>query len=298
MGGMKDVHLKDLAGRQYNRFSRSQALALRYSPKAIDYRLRTGLLVAVEEGVYAFPPVLDDDRGKWTGATLTAPDSFLSDTSAAAAFGFWSRPRDFEIVTRPGSGGPRRHGDVLVRRSILLEGETTMLGPIPITRPARTLLDLAASVPRHELARALREAVRLEVVTLDEIAEAIGRHPGRRGNARLGRVIARYAGIPLERARSGAEVKAMTLLRDAGIPLPRLNQRIAGEEADLSWARRRLIIEIDGKPFHLDVGEDARKQQVWEAAGWRVERIASEDVYERPFLLLDLAAPPRAAERP
>ncbi len=27
----------------------------------------------------------------------------------------------------------------------------------------------------------------------------------------------------------------------------------------------RLIIEIDGGPFHLDVGEDARKQAVWEA---------------------------------
>jgi|SRR5215207_1683665 len=34
--------------------------------------------------------------------------------------------------------------------------------------------------------------------------------------------------------------------------------RIAGEEADLSWPASRLIIEVDGGPFHLDVGEDAR----------------------------------------
>lgn len=64
--------------------------------------------------------------------------------------------------------------------------------------------------------------------------------------------------------------------------------RIAGEEADLSWLRTRLIVEIDGGPFHLDRGEDARKQGVWEAAGWTVRRIPSDDVYDRPHRLLAL----------
>lgn len=84
----------------------------------------------------------------------------------------------------------------------------------------------------------------------------------------------------------------MEILRDAGVPVPKLNMRIAGEEADLSWSRERLIIEIDGAPFHLDVGEDARKQAVWETAGWRVRRIPSDDVYEHPQHLLALAPAP------
>jgi len=63
------------------------------------------------------------------------------------------------------------------------------------------------------------------------------------------------------------------ILAAAGRPPPRLNQRIAGEEADLSWASQRVIIEIDGGPFHLDLGEDARKQAAWEAAGWAVRRL-------------------------
>ena len=62
---------------------------------------------------------------------------------------------------------------------------------------------------------------------------------------------------------------ALEILRDAGRPMPQLNHRIAGEEADLSWPRYRLIIEIDGGPFHLDVGEDARKQTIWEQLGGR-----------------------------
>ena len=83
----------------------------------------------------------------------------------------------------------------------------------------------------------------------------------------------------------------MEILRDAGRPLPELNVRIGGEEADLSWSRERLIVGIDGGPFHLDVGEDARKRAVWEAAGWTVRRMPSDDVYESPARLLRLAPP-------
>ena len=45
--------------------------------------------------------------------------------------------------------------------------------------------------------------------------------------------------------------------------MPRLNISVAGEEADLSWPREKLIIEIDGGPFHQDKGEDARKEAAW-----------------------------------
>lgn len=84
----------------------------------------------------------------------------------------------------------------------------------------------------------------------------------------------------------------MELLRDAGRPLPRLNHRIAGVEADLSWRTERLIVEIDGGPFHLDIGEDAHKQARWEAAGWTVRRLPSDHVYEEPDRLVALAPEP------
>ena len=81
----------------------------------------------------------------------------------------------------------------------------------------------------------------------------------------------------------------MEVLRDAGRPLPNLNRKVAGEEADLSWRAFRRIIEIDGAPFHLDVGEDVRKEMRWTRAGWEVCRIPSHDVYEHPGRLLALA---------
>jgi hypothetical protein len=283
---MWDAQIAELAARQFNRISRRQLLELGMTDKAISHRVAAGRLVAVEQGVFAIAPVMDDDWGRWMGATLTAPGSVLSHLSAASAWGMLSMSRPLERVTRPGSGGPRRHGGVLAYRSSTLDGDVVDITGIPITSVPRTLLDLSVTVGNAALARALREAVRLELTTLAALGDRLGDYRGRRGSRRLADTVARYAGLPLERARSGAEVRALEALRDAHRPLPRLNTRIAGEEADLSWPTEKLIIEIDGSPFHLDLGEDERKQRAWEKAGWTVRRIPSDDVYERPEHLL------------
>jgi Protein of unknown function (DUF559) len=290
---MWDVRIAQIAGRQFNRVARAQLAELGLSRSAIDYLLATGKLVAVEEGVFAVAPVLaHDEWGRRMAATLTATGSVLSHMSAAVAWGLLSVRLRLEIVTRPGNGGPRRHGGIWVHRSATLDGNVTSLRGIPITSIPRTLLDLARSGGDKALARAVREAVRLELTTLTALGDFVGSHRGRRGSRRLAATVARYAGLPLERARSGAEIHALEVLREAGRPPPSLNARIAGEEADLSWRGLRLIIEIDGGPFHLDSGEDARKEGIWKAAGWTVLRIPSDDVYERPERLLALAPPP------
>jgi hypothetical protein len=286
-----------LAGAQFNRVSRGQLAGLGLSAAAIAHGLAAGRLVRVEQGVFAMPPVLGhDDWGLWMGATLTALGTVLSHGSAASAWGLSRRGR-LVTVTRPGNGGPRRHGGVLVFRSSTLQGEYRTLRDIPITTVPRTLLDLAARSRTQELARAVREAVRMRLTTLEAIADCLERHPRRRGSRRLLAVLGRYSGLPIERARSGAEVRALEVLRAGGYALPRLNARVAGEEADLSWAAVRVLIEVDGGPFHLDVGEDARKQTRWEDAGWTVKRISSDDVYERPERLLALAAAMNVPQR-
>src|SRR3954467_8077660 len=121
---MRDVLVAELAGRQFNRVSREQLRDLGLTEREIVHRVAAGRLVIVEEGVLAVAPVLEhDDWGRWMGATLTAPGSVLSHFSAAAARGFWALPHPFETVTRPGSGGPRRHGGVLAFRSSTLAGD-------------------------------------------------------------------------------------------------------------------------------------------------------------------------------
>jgi hypothetical protein len=246
-------------------------------------------MVRVAEGVYALPPVLTDSRAEWMAATLRAPESYLNRLSAACAWGVLERRPPHETVVRPGSGGPRRRDGIVIYRSTTLEGETTELNGIPLTTMPRTLLDLACVASNKALARAIREAIRLKRTTMRELGDYLGHCQHRRGCLRLARALGRYNDLPLERARSGAEIRALELLRDAGRPMPRLNVDVAGEEADLSWPGESLIIEIDGGPFHLDKGEDARKESVWRAAGWEVERISSDGVYERPGVLFAVA---------
>ncbi len=287
---MRDERLIELAARQFNRLSRQQLLELGIGQRAIERRVTSGRLAIVDRGVYAIPPVLDHDVwGPRMAAILTAPDTVLSHGSAGAAGGFWKHHLPFETVTRPGNGGPRRHGGVRVYRSTVLADDCTAIRGIPCTTVPRTVLDLGRVVGMRSLATAVREAVRLELTTVHALADCVGRHHRRPGTRRLAGVLARYSGLPIERARSGAEVRAMEILRNAGRPLPELNARLAGEEADLSWGSLRLIIEIDGAPFHLDVGEDARKQAAWESHAWAVRRLPAEDVYERPDRLLSLA---------
>ena len=166
--------------------------------------------------------------------------------------------------------------------------EATTLEGIPITTPERTLIDLAPHLDDTDLARAVREAVRLKTTTPSDLFVALARHRGRRGTRRLYETVSRYAQLPINRTRSDAEALALHLLQANP---PEVNKRIAGEEADLSWPAEKRIVELDGPQFHLDAAEDLRKQRLWERAGWAVRRLPTDDVYLHPERLLAAALP-------
>ena len=293
---MTDVRLIGLAARQHRCVSRRQLNALGYDDEAIAHRVAAGRLVKVYDGVYAVAPVLEDDRIRWMAATLTTPGSVLSHAAAAAAWGFRSFKPQVQIVTRPGDGGPEQLDGALVCRSRTLAGNTTTHEGIPITTPERTLIDLAPHLGARGLARAVREACRLKLTTPSLLFAAVARHRGRRGVRRLHAAVSRYAGLPLHRTRSDAEALALAMLHEAGRSPALVNEELAGEEADLIWPEWRLIVELDGPQFHLDASEDLRKQRVWEAAGWTVRRLPTDDVYLFPNRLVALAAPPNVGE--
>ena len=246
----------------------------------------------IHDGVFLTGHGRVTDHQRWLAATLTAPQTALSHASAGACWGFRPWTADFEVATRPGSGGPRRIGALLVCRSTALAGETTTRDGIPITTPARTLVDLAAHLTRPERAKAVREAIRLGVMTASELQLAAIRHRGRRGTRGLLDLATRLGRLPIARTRSDAEARALEVLDAAGLTLPDINVHVAGEEADLVWPLRRRLIEIDGPQFHLDAAEDARKEAAWRSAGWAVDRIPSATVFDDPAALVRLAERP------
>lgn len=275
-----------LAGAQHNRVARRQLETMGFSKGAIEHAVESGRLVAVENGVYAMPPVLPDPWGRWTAATLTEPGTYVALWSATVAFGWLKREKRWVTAMRDGSSGPRRLGDVVVYYRPLTAAEVGEIRGVPVTAPERTLLDVAQYAAPPVLARALRQAVRLGHTSIGRCVEYVAHHPRRRGARKLRLALARHSGLPIERARSGSEVAALIVLREHGLPVPELNVPIAGLEADLVWRDRHLIVEVDGGPFHLDVGEDARKEAAWRAAGWTVRRVSSDDVHRRPDRLL------------
>ena len=286
---MTDVRLIELAARQHGCVARRQLNALGYDDEAIAHRVSERRLVRMHEGVYAVAPLLGEERARRMAATLTTPESALSHAAAAAAWGFRSFKPQVQIITRPGDGGPELWDGVLVCRSRTLVGNTTTHEGIPITTPERTLIDLAPHLDAKALARAVREACRLKLTTPSELFVAIARHRGRRGVRRLHAAVSRYAGLPLHRTKSDAEALALALLREAGRSPTLVNEKLAAEEADLIWPEWGLIVELDGPQFHLDASEDLRKQRIWEAAGWTVRRLPTDDVYLCPELLIELA---------
>jgi very-short-patch-repair endonuclease len=286
-----NVRLRELAARQYDVVAAWQLVEAGWTRRMIDHRLTHHGWRVVHHGVYALNRAPPTQLQLWTAATLTAPSTVLSHGSAAACWGFRPWPGGFETVTRAGSGGPKRHGDVLVCRSTMLEGEVTRNHGILITTAPRTLIDLTGQLDTTAIGRAFREALRLGPATVEGLLSSLARHRGRRGIAPLGELAKRYAHLPYRRARSDAEVLALQVLQDAGLQSPRLNIRVAGQEADLVWPDRRLIIEIDGPQYHRFADVDARKQRRWEDAGYTVRRIPSGVVYDQPTRLIALARP-------
>lgn len=219
-----DWALAGLAERQHGVVAREQLLALGLGPGAIEHRLRRGRLHRVHRGVYALGHRVLSRKARLMAAVLAAgPGALLSHRSAAEAWGLLaSGRRRPEVIARTG----RRAGPgVEVHHCALEEDERTALNAIPVTTVSRTLLDLAAVVPRQRLERALREA---EVRRLGDSASLevlLERHPRRRGTATMRSVLA-SGRIGDGVTRSKLEERFGAFLDDAALPRPLLNVHV------------------------------------------------------------------------
>lgn len=285
-----DVHIAELAERQHGNVGWEQLIDLGLHEAQVLWRLQVGRLVLVHDGVFAVGHRPRTAESAWMAATLTAPGTYLSHASCGESFGFFRNRGSFEVVVRIGSGGPRFYDDLLVMRTKSLDHDVTTRDGIPMTTAARCLVDLSSHVDHAKLARMTREALRLRATTPDELWTTLARHRGRRGTRALRAAAERYCALPVDKARSDAEVLAFDLLVSFGRPRPLLNEGVAGYEADLIWPEQRVIIELDGGQVHrYTAADDADRDAAWRADGWTVHRLPTDDVYKRPERLLLLA---------
>jgi very-short-patch-repair endonuclease len=274
MGGLsaREPEIAALADAQHGVVSRSQLLDAGFTERQIDRRVQARRLHRVHYGVYAVGHRVLTTEGRWMAAAL-AVGGVLSHASAAAAWDLRRTSSAVVHVTVRGDadvcgGGLRVH-----RSTTLSAAETTVHKGIPITTPARTIIDLARTLEGRALEHVVDVADQRGLVDFTDLRAA---RP-----ASLKAVLSRYSPAP---TRSELEERFLRLCDDHGILRPETNARIEGFEVDFVWRDARLIVEVDGYAYHRSPAafeSDRERDVTLKTAGWQVLRFTWSQVQRR-----------------
>ncbi len=290
----RDGHhaLADLAKRQCGVVSIRQLLgSLGYSQSAVGRATASGRLHRVHRGVYAVGHTRISLRGHCLAAVLACgPGALLSHASAAWLWEISNRsPAPFE-VTGPVRRRPRPPIRLHHTRALATE-DCGCIDGIPVTALPRTLLDLAAKVPRDRLERALDRAERLELFDLGPVESLLERAVGHPGASRLRRALGIYRAPDL--VRSEFERRFLDLVRKAGLPSPTANFNVAGYELDMYWQKERFAIELDVYETHgtrAAFENDRRRQEDLKLMGTEMIRVTAPRFDREPTQVIERVA--------
>jgi Protein of unknown function (DUF559) len=165
---------------------------------------------------------------------------------------------------------------------------------IPVTRPARTLLDLATELEAPALERAVNEADKHGLIDPERLRQALGGFEGEPGvrplRALLDQETFRLSDSELERL-------FRPIAAAAGLPPPLTKEWINGFEVDFFWPALGLVVETDGLRYHRTPSAQARdriRDQTHTAAGLTTLRFTHRQVkYESEHVRTILAATAR-----
>lgn len=277
------VVVAELAVRQHGVVSVGQLRRIGLDANAVARRVTAGHLYRLHEGVYAVGRPALSWRGSYLAAVLACgPGAVLSHWSTGRVLGLTERSR-LTVTIPHARAGPR--GIAVHRSRLLTPRDVTVLGGIPVTSVARTLLDLAAVASGRELARLVDRAERLQVFDLRAVEEVLSRARGRGGARALRVAVADWR--PRD-TRSELEEDFADMVDASRLEPPLYNVLIEAErgryEVDALWPAQRVVVELDGFAYHRtrrDRERDAEKDADLELAGYRVVRLTSGDVATR-----------------
>jgi hypothetical protein len=279
-----DAAVARLASRQRSLITHNQVAGLGATAAMIHTRLDTGRWVQVARGVYRLggSPVTWHQRA--LAACLAAgPGAMVSHRSAAAIWaisGF--RPGPLEISV-PAARSARNPLATVHRTIHLPKGDCTTHDRIPVTKPARTLVDLAGRVSADLLEEAVDDVLCRRLVDLDGLVKRADGMAGRRGAVALRTILAAWGGDG--QPANVAEMQIVRRLLSAGLPEPVRQHEIHDEaqlvgRVDLAYPEARLAIELDSFRWHAGRSpfrSDRVRGNRIAALGWRVLRATPED---------------------
>ena len=257
-GKRKQSAVAALAARQHGVVSNAQLRRLGLTEREVLGRAERGMLHRLHRGVYAVGHRKLTREGHLMAALLAAgPTAFLSHRTAAGLHGLRALNLRRIELTVVGQGRPRQG---LVIHSTAREPHPSELitkSGLRVSSVPRTLIDVATREHEPELERLITEAVRRQILTHDRLEAALARHEGRPGTAKLKRAYAAYR--PRADRKSDLERDFDRLLeRHPEIPEPLRNYKLGPWELDYYWPEQRVVLELDGRPYHVAVADMER----------------------------------------
>jgi hypothetical protein len=287
-----DATIQRVAARRSGVLTRPELESLGLSTDQIKRRLRGGLLLRLQPGVYAVPasPSSFDQRvvGAWLAAGVGAA---VSHRSAARRWGLRGAVSGRVEITVPNPRRPQLVGAAVHRSHFLGVVDVAVHEGITLTRPERTLIDMAGVVPPEVAVGMVESAIHLGLTTPAHIWRYLSRYGGKghRGSGRI-RSILEARGPVARPTESGLEDLALRTLYKAGAPPPVRQHviRVPGRPTvriDLAYPSARLAIEVDSACWHSDSESYRRDRTKWNllsALGWTLFVLTDFDLHERP----------------
>ena len=261
-----------LASRQHALITFEQALSCGLSEDQIHRRASAKRWVRVAKGVYRVAAAPSTWQQAALAACLAGPhDAVTAYLTAAALYRWADPPNPPQILVGPTRS--TRSPLAMVHRGVIERIDRTIVGVIPATMPARTLVDVASVVDRPTLVDIADNALCSKLVTASSVVAALER-AGRKPNRRLLSLLDDWD--PVIRPGSPAEMRALRLLRQWGFGTPAMQHVIRDErgrfvaKVDLAWVRERIAGEYDSQRFHGETrwGRDEPRYAAIERAGW------------------------------
>jgi hypothetical protein len=280
-----DAELARLAGRQHGVVATRQLSALGLARGGVAARARAGRLHRVHRGVYAVGHTVLTVNGRRMAAVLAAgPGAVLSHASAAALWDI--RPTSatrIDVSVRSAGGRAKRPGLRIHRTPTLQTDEITAHQGIRVTSPARTLLDLASSLPRRALERALDEAEIRELYDRRALEAVALAHAGEHGARALAEALAQDGDPVL--TDSELEEIMLGLCDEQQLERPTPRAWVAGLRVDFLFAASRLVVETDGYRYHRTrraFERDRERDAILARAGYRTLRFTHRQLTREP----------------
>jgi predicted transcriptional regulator of viral defense system len=259
-------------------------------------RVREGWLERIGPSTYRLPGT----ESPWK-ATLAAAchrlGGVVSHESAAQLHEMPRLRRGLLVVSVPVRRSNRYPGVDVRQKTDLSPEQVTYVQGLPVTTPARTLIDMAAHLGTRRLSKLVDSAVAQGLTTYEALL-ALLEHLARRGKPgiRTLRMVMADRGGGRDHDVSELEDRLLTIIVDASMPLPTREFEAAwltptNGRVDLAYKERRLVVECDSRRWHMLADaflSDRERDNRAQLAGWRVLRFTWWDIEERPEYVVSM----------